>query len=219
MDRAGDSPLSPGKKRPGSRSPPEGRGRRKTVYLCSIFLSSLYIFHSPAGAPTGSGEEEQPGRFPFFCRFIPRKMEGRWKDRPFFFLPSAFGGRGPGPPACAPVGNPVSLRITALGPPSGAFPARPLPFIPNPAPFLGGVRVGRRRTGRRDGFFRRVSSRSAGKTVRPEAGQVLLLPAGEEGAFCASGPGQRLLNSFSPESPFFLPPKKGFSGCALLYLL
>lgn len=219
MDRAGDSPLSPGKSAPGAGLPQRGKGAGRLYIYAVFFLSSLYSFCSPAGVPTGSGEEEQPGRFPFSCHFIPREMEGRWKDRPFFFLPSAFGGRGPGPPACAPVGEPVSLRITAPGPPSGAFPARPLPFIPNPAPFLGGVRVGRRWTGRRSGFFRRVCSCSAGKTVRPGAGQVLLLPAGEEGAFCASGPGQRLLNSFSPEFPFFLPPKKGFSACALLYLL
>lgn len=184
------------------------------------FFFPLCIFSAlRQGLPPAPERKNSRAGFHFSVVSSPGKWKAAGKTGPFFFLPSAFGGRGPGPPACAPVGNPVSLRITALGPPSGAFPARPLPFIPNPAPFLGGVRVGRRRTGRRGGFFRRVSSRSAGKTVRPAAGQVLLLPAGEEGAFCASGPGQRLLNSFSPESPFFLPPKKGFSGCALLYLL
>lgn len=200
MDRAGDNPLSPGKKRPGSRSPPEGRGRRKAVYLCSIFSFLFVYFPLSSRGSHRLRRGRTAGPVSIFLSFHPPE-NGRPLERPALLFP------------------PVSLRITAPGPPSGAFPARPLPFIPNPAPFLGGVRVGRRRTGRRGGFFRRVSSRSAGKTVRPEAGQVLLLPAGEEGAFCASGPGQRLLNSFSPESPFFLPLKKGFSGCALLYLL
>lgn len=222
MDRAGDSPLSSGKKRPGSRSPPEGRGRREAVYLCSIF-SFLFVYFPFSGR--GSHRlrgGRTAGPVSIFLSFYP-PGNGRPLERPALLFPPVClwgqGSRGPRPPACAPVGKLISLRITAPGPPSGAFSARTLPFIPNPAPFLGGVRVGRRRTGRRGGFFHWICSCSVGKTVHPGVGQVLLFPVGEEGAFCASGLGERLLNSFSPESPFSLPPKKGFSACALLYLL
>lgn len=200
MDRAGDSPLSPGKKRPGSRSPPEGRGRRKTVYLCSIF-SFLFVYFPLSGRGSHRLRRGRTaGPVSIFLSFHPPE-NGRPLERPALLFP----------PVCLwGQGSRASLR---------GVPRKAPPFYSESRPIPGRGPGGKARTGRRGGFFRRVSSRSAGKTVRPEAGQVLLLPAGEEGAFCASGPGQRLLNSFSPESPFFFPPKKGFSGCALLYLL
>lgn len=86
MDRAGDSPLSPGKKRPGSRSPPEGRGRRKTVYLCSIF-SFLFVYFSLFGRGSHRLRRGRTaGPVSIFLSFHPPE-NGRPLERPALLFP------------------------------------------------------------------------------------------------------------------------------------
>lgn len=170
------------------------------------------------GLPPAPGRKNRRAGFHFSVVSSPGKWKAAGKTGPSFSSRLPLGAGVPGlQPALlwgARLPSDHSPRASLRG-----VPRKAPPFYSESRPIPGRGPGGKARTGRRGGFFRRVCSCSAGKTVRPEAGQVLLLPAGEEGAFCASGPGQRLLNSFSPESPFSLPPKKGFSACALLYLL
>ena len=94
MDRAGDSPLSPGKKRPGSRSPPEGRGRRKTVYLCSIF-SFLFVYFPLFGRGSHRLRRGRTaGPVSIFLSFHPPE-NGRPLERPaLLFSPVCLWGQG-----------------------------------------------------------------------------------------------------------------------------
>lgn len=86
MDRAGDSLLSPGKKRPGSGSPPEGGGRREAVYLCSIF-SFLFIYFPLSGRGSHrlrGGRKARP--VSIFLSFHP-PGNGRPLERPALLFP------------------------------------------------------------------------------------------------------------------------------------